>query len=381
MIEDRDGLRRLLIGAGVVGLFVLIAYIAVSFLAVLVFTIFLYYAVRPIFRFLERFDLDRRVRAALSILLFELPFVVLMGYTVAVVAAELRGFLTDRALVGRGFDRIATELNVAGLDLASLEGLATGGSGDLSTIAGQLLDAASIAGSVFVQLLLIFTATYYLLVDGPRLVEWFFDTYDDTGIVRNYAAEVDSELSLTLFGNIVNIFITAILAFVTFYVYNMFAPTGALVPFPALLAALAGLGSLIPVVGIKIVYIPLCLALAANAWMLGQLELFGPIAILALISAFVVDFVPDIIVRAQVSAEKTHTGLLLISYIVGPSVFGFYGLFLAPIVLVATTNAVTLLLPYALSGQRLDIQHTLDEYPSKSELSDTADSTSDESSE
>lgn len=381
MIKDRDVLRRSLLGAGVIGLFLLIAYVAVAFLAVLVFTIFLYYAIRPIFRFLDRFDLGRRVRASLSILLFGLPFVVLIGYTVAVVAAEIRRFLSDRGLVGRGIDRLVAELNVGGLDLASLEGLARNGSANVSSVAGQLLDAASLAGSVFVQLLLLLTGTYYLLVDGPKLVEWFFDTYDDTGIVRDYAVAVDSELSMTLFGNIVNIFITAIISLVTFYLYNVFAPAGASVPFPALLAALAGLGSLIPVVGIKIVYVPLCLALAVNAWMIGQLDLLWPIAVLAVISAFVVDFVPDIIVRAQVSAEQTHTGLLLVAYIVGPSVFGFYGLFLAPIVLVATTNAVTILLPYVLSGERHDVQHTLEEYRSDPEPAAVGESTVDEPDE
>lgn len=379
MIEDRERLRRLLIGASVAALFLLIIYVAVAFVAVLVFTVFLYYAVRPIFRLLERFNLGRRIRAGLSILLFGLPFVALIAYTAAVVAAQLRGFLADSDVVGRGLEGLVTELNIGGLDLTSLEGLMSGGAGNLSSVAGQLLDAVSLAGTVFVQLLLLLTGAYYLLVDGPRLAEWFFEIYDDTGIVRSYAQAVDSELSLTLFGNIVNIFITAIISLVIFYLYNLFAPAGATVPFPALLAALAGIGSLIPVIGIKIVYIPLCLALAVNAWTMSQLELLGPIAVLALISAVVIDFIPDIIVRARVSAEQTHTGLLLVAYIVGPSVFGFYGLFLAPIVLVAATNAVTILLPYALSGERLDVQHTLDEYHNTSNLPQEGDTPSEES--
>jgi len=374
MVEDRDVLRRLLIGAGVSGLFLFIGYVAVAFLSTIVFTVFLYYAVRPIFRFLDRLDLGRQGRAGLSILLFGLPFLVLIGYTVAVVAAEVRAFLTERGLVGRGAERLATELNIAGFDLDSLEGLATSGSTNFAAIADQLFEAASLAGTIFVQLLLVLTATYYLLVDGPRLAEWLFETYDDTGIIRSYATAVDSELSVTLFGNVVNIFITAIISLVTFYLYNLFAPAAAAVPFPALLAALAGIASLIPVIGIKIVYVPLCVGLAVNASLMGQPELLGSVVILGVVSAVVIDFVPDVIVRAQVSADQTHTGLLLVAYIVGPSVFGFYGLFLAPIVLVAATNAVTLLLPYVLSGERRDVQRTLDEYeerfehPEESEL-------------
>ncbi|MXR52290.1 AI-2E family transporter [Halovenus sp. WSH3] len=361
MMDDRERLRRLLIGGGIAILFLIIAYVALVFAAVVVFTIFLYYAVRPIFRSLDRFDLGRRVRAALSILLFGLPFVVLIVYTATIVASSVQEFLNSRGLLESGLGQLFRELNTGGIDLTSLQGLG-GSQMGLEAVAGRLLEAASLAGSLFVQLLLIVSGTYYLLVDGPKLAEWFFQTYDDTGIVRRYARAVDDELSLTLFGNIVNIFITAVISLTTFSVYNLFAPTGAAVPFPALLAALAGVASLIPVIGIKIVYIPVCLALAANAWVIGQLELLVPIGILAVVSAVVVDFIPDIVVRAQVSSDQTHTGLLLVAYIVGPTVFGLYGLFLAPILLVCTTNAVTILLPYVLSGQRLDIQHTLDEY-------------------
>lgn len=375
MIDDRELLRRLLIGAGVGVLFVIVGYIAIVFAAVIVFTIFLYYAVRPIFRFLDRFNLGRRIRAALSILVFGFPFVALIVYTAMVLASEIQEILSEQGFLESGAGQIFRELNTGGFPPESLQGFGiTGSQANLEMFADRLLEVASLAGSVFVQLLLILSATYYLLVDGPRLAEWFFQTYDDTDIVRRYARAVDEELSLTLFGNIVNIFITAIISLVTFSLYNMFAPAGAAVPFPALLAALAGVASLIPVIGIKIVYIPVCLALAVNAWLIGQLDLLVPIAVLALISAVVVDFIPDIIVRAQVSSDQTHTGLLLVAYIVGPSAFGFYGLFLAPILLVCTTNAVTILLPYVLSGEPMDIQRTLDEYTNSPDSGADADS-------
>lgn len=363
MLEDRNRLRRLLIGVGVGGLFLIVGYTVLVFAAVFVFTIFLYYAIRPTFRFLARFGLGPRVRATISIATFGLPFIGLIGYTLAVLVVEIQELLTDRGLFAGDASQFLDQLNTGTLPSDSLEAIAIDGSQtDIRAFAAQLFDVVGLAGSAFVQLLLVITGTYYLLVDGPRLAQWFLETYDDTGIVRRYARAVDSELSLALFGNVVNVFITAAISLVTFYVYNLFAPTAATVPFPALLAALAGIGSLIPVVGIKIVYIPLCLALAANAWLTGQLELLLPIGLLAVVSAFVVDFVPDIVVRAQVSSNETHTGLLLIAYIVGPSVFGFYGLFLAPIVLVCTTNAVRILLPYVLSGDRPDVQRTLPEF-------------------
>jgi len=355
---DADFRRRLTIGLAVGVLLLVVAYVLTSFVAVAVFSVFLYYAVRPIFRFLERLGLGRRIRAGLSIILFGLPLVVLIAYAVAIVALELEDFLE-----GDTADRVVEELNIGGFDLTELERLVAGEEAqiDPDIVLDAVLGATSIASSVFVQLLLIVTATYYMLVDGPRFVTWLLDTYDESGILGRYVVETDPELSLALFGNIVNVFVTAIISITTYYGYNLLVPGTIEIPFPALLGAVAGIGSLIPVVGIKLVYVPLTIGLGVNAWLAGEPGLLGPVAVLFIASAFVGDFVPDIIIRAQVSSDDTHSGLLLIAYVVGPSVFGFYGLFLAPILLICTTNAVTVLLPYVLTGREPG-QMTLDAF-------------------
>ncbi|MFC6721644.1 AI-2E family transporter [Halobacteriaceae archaeon SHR40] len=364
---DPELRRRIAIATVAGALFLVVGYALLAFIAVWVFSVFLYYAVRPIFRFLTRFGLGRRTRAAVSITLFGLPFLVLIGYTLTVVAIELRRFLD-----GGTADRLIAELNISGLDLDELERLLTGqvSQVDVDLVFDTLIGATGILGSLFVQLLLILTATYYMLVDGPKLVSWLVETYDDSGTLGRYVRAVDPELSLALFGNIVNVFVAAILSIVTFYGYNALVPPLIEVPFPALAGALSGIGSLIPAIGIKLVYVPVTIALAARAWIAGQPELLVPVAALALVSAVLIDFIPDIVIRAQVSSDETHSGLLIIAYIVGPSVFGFYGLFLAPIVLICLTNAVTVLLPYIVSGtDPPTTQTTLDRFePDRSEL-------------
>lgn len=365
MSTDRDLLRRVAAGLAIAAVALVVAYALSEFIAVAVFAVFLYYAIRPIFRQLSRLGLGRRVRAMLSILLFGLPFLVLIAYSVAIVAVEIRSFVDEQDVIAGGTDRLTDELNIAGLDLDALGDLAGGSSQTSLELAAQsLLDAASLVGGFFVQVLLVVIAAYYMLVDGPRLIQWLLDTYDETGVSRRYVREVDGELSLALFGNIVNVFITAIVAIGTFYVYNALTSAAISIPFPAVLGALAGIGSLVPVVGIKLVYVPLCLGLGANAWLAGQPELLVPVAVLFVVSAIVVDFIPDFVIRAQVSSDNTHSGLLLIAYIVGPSAFGFYGLFLAPIVLICATNAVTVLLPYALGGHTDPAQTRLDRFGS-----------------
>lgn len=347
MEVSRTDRRRLVIGLLAATLFAVVAYAAVVFVAVAVFAVFLYYAVRPIFRSLDRFGLPRRLRALLSLVLFGIPFLLLIGYALALVAFELQAVL-DGELV----DRFLAEIELLGLDPESVESLPDqlqeGAVGD--AITGVGLSVLGALGDLLVQLLLVVVAVYYMLVDGPKLVAWLLDQYDEDGVLRAYVTAVDPELSLTLFGNIVNVFVTAGIGIAVFVGYNLLAPSAITVPAPVLIGALAGVGSLIPVVGIKLVYLPVVGWLSVLAWQAGDLSLFVPIAVLLVVSAVVVDFIPDFFIRAQISGDATHTGLLLLSYIVGPALFGFYGLFLAPILLVLAIHAVTILVPYALSG-------------------------------
>lgn len=344
--------RRIAIGLGVAALLALVAYIAVSFVAVLVFAVFFYYAVRPIYRSLERFGLPRRLRAMLALALFGIPFVILLAYTVAVVAIETQAFVEAYGVQDRVVDRALAQVDVVGLDLDALQQVLTGAAAQasLTTLLVGLASAIGLVSAALVQLLILVVVTYYLLIDGPRFGSWLLETFDESGVLTEYARAIDPELSLTLFGNIVNVFITAIVAVVTFYAYNFIAPAAVHVPFPALAGALAGIGSLIPVVGIKLVYVPVTVALAVSAVLEGNLSLLVPVGVLFAVSGVVVDFIPDFFIRAHISGDQTHTGLLLLSYVVGPIVFGFYGLFLVPILLILVTNAVHILLPYALSG-------------------------------
>lgn len=344
--------RRIAIGLVVVVLLYFVARVVLAFTGVVVFAVFLYYAVRPIYRVLDRFELPRQIRAMLALVLFGVPFIVLLTYTIAIIAIQTQEFLVAYDVQDQVLQQALSEFDVTGINLDELQRTITGSTtqASLSVVLVSLAGAVSFVSSALIQLLILVVITYYMLVDGPRLVSWLLDTFDEPGVMDTYVRAVDPELSLTLFGNIVNVFATAIVGVSTFYTYNFFVPPPVQVPFPALVGALVGVGSLIPVVGIKLVYVPVVVALAVNAWMTGDFSLFIPVVLFTLICAVIVDFIPDFFIRAHISGEQTHTGMLLVSYIIGPIVFGFYGLFLAPILLILIINAIHILLPYVLSG-------------------------------
>lgn len=352
--------RRAALGLVVLGLFVIAAYVIEAFIAVVVFAVFLYYSVRPIHRFLRRFGIPQRLRAFLAIVLFGVPFLILLVYTIAIIVIEAQALIETYGLYEQLPTQGIEELDVAALDTDTLQETVAGAGAQGSIIAAlaSFSGALSLVGSAFVQLLILVVLTYYMLVDGPRLRAWLLSNFDDTGIIRHYFDEVDPELSMTLFGNIVNVFVTAIVGVIVFFTYNIFAPETVQIPFPSLLGALAGIGSLIPVIGIKLVYIPIGIGLAAVAVAAGQTALLLYVGIFFVVAGIFVDFIPDFFIRALISGDNTHTGMLLVSYIVGPTVFGFYGLFLLPILLILFINATHILLPYILWGEQTPAHQT-----------------------
>ncbi|MDY6776098.1 MAG: AI-2E family transporter [Halobacteria archaeon] len=364
-----DLLRRVGFGVLLILLLGTVTYVITRFTATAVFTVFLYYASRPIHKSLKSlsdhrflgdvsFPYQSRARAAATILIFLIPFVALLGYTVSLLVPEIRdalgeGYVPDIGVLPTPTDSPPLTLeSIRGLTVSELRQLANDDSVRrwLTTASESISNTVTAAGGVLLRGFLVFSGTYYLLADGSRLRNWLLDMYDSTGIVETYADAVDRELSLILFGNILNAFVTAIIGIGIFYAYNYVAPEAVEVPYPALVGALTGAGSLIPVVGMKIVYLPVAAYMGTMGYLSAGVEVLVFVAVFVTVTLVVVDLVPDFLVRPYVSGKHTHMGLLMFAYILGPAVFGFYGIFLGPILLVVTSQFVRVVGPYVVHG-------------------------------
>jgi predicted PurR-regulated permease PerM len=102
----------------------------------------------------------------------------------------------------------------------------------------------------------------------------------------------------------------------------------------------------------KIVYVPLVLYLGGRAALEGRG--FGFVVTVTVVSIVIVDLIPDLILRPYVSGRGLHTGTVMFAYILGPVLFGWYGLFLGPLILVLVFHFARLVLPELLAGKRLE---------------------------
>lgn len=350
VFERVDRFRAGWVAVGVL-LAAVLGFILLGFLGTVVFGLFLYYATRPVYRRV-RTHVDRQgLAAAVSLVTLAAPVVALVGYTVAVGLQEASSLL-ENANLGPYRSIVQPYLDVsAAVDQPGRLVEMVGDPGAVTEVLSSTVTVLSSVGSGLLYLFVAFAIAFYLLRDDHRLTGYLALLDDDSGVVTAYWRAVDDNLSEIFFGNILNALVTGAIGAIIFSLLNLAAPAAFDIPYPALLGLLAGAGSLIPVVGMKIVYVPLVLYLGGQAALTGGGWEF--VALVAGVSVVVVDLVPDIVLRPYISGGDLHTGTVTFAYVLGPVVFGWYGLFLGPLLLVLATQFVRLVLPELLAGQPL----------------------------
>ncbi|QIB76132.1 AI-2E family transporter [Halogeometricum borinquense] len=345
-----------------VAIFVVLAFVADAFLGTFMLGLFLYYATRPVYSRIRGRIGQPSIGAAVALLVLSLPVVLLVNYTVLIAVQELSAFVGQnqqgilaalKPYLGSfeslqaPSELLATLLENPGelvdmTDTATVEAV-------LSSIAGTasfILDAAF-------QLFIAFAFAFYLLRDDRRLAGWTRENLSGHGGVMDaYMTAVDRDLRTIYFGNILNAFAIAVIAAVSYNAINLFAPPSLWIPSPTLLGALTGAASLIPVVGMKIVYIPVTVLLAVEAALTAP-DAFWVALAYGAVSLVVVDTIPDFLLRPYVSGRNLHTGTVMFAYIIGPALFGWYGLFLGPLLLVIAVHFVRIVLPELVTGEPL----------------------------
>jgi len=279
-----------------------------------------------------------------------LPVLVLFTYTTGVVLFEI-----DSVLQTYDFSYIedlsspvlSAENTPSELLTTSPEQLYdTNGVNFLTSIMAVSISYFSLIASIIIDILLIFVLTFYLLRDGSKLRNWItVYVFSQAPGLDEFIDEIDTDLQSIFFGNILNAMITAFIGVVLFTGLTLIAPDSLRTPYPALLGMLCGIGSLIPVVGTKIVYGPYGVYIAFQSLTSdANGTLWFPVALILTAYVFI-DTIPDIGLRPYVSGRRIHIGPLMVTYIVSPVVFGWYGLFLGPIIFVAAKHFVEIILP------------------------------------
>ncbi len=353
MNEKRSAV--LLFGAAVA---LVVGFLAYNFIAALSVAVFLYYSTRWYYKLLAKLRLPAGLRGVIVLVSLAVPLILLISYTLAILAIEARQLINQYPVIDVASDNLEWFGGIEEFPELTLQGIYQAyQAGELDVFVTFATENAtfltSLISGFFLNLFVVIVVTYYLLIDGTRVRQWLL-RFDDEAILREYLEAADQELETVLRGNLLNVIVTSIIAIAVFQGYNLVAPAPAQVPYPTLAGALTGVASLIPAIGMKIVYIPLAGATAAPILTGGDQSLLVYVLGFLVLALVVVDTIPDLILRPLFSGEATHIGLLMLAYTLGPVVLGFYGLFFAPIVLVVGLTFAQTALPRLLGAEPED---------------------------
>ncbi|GGI98608.1 AI-2E family transporter [Halobellus salinus] len=351
---DRSRLAWWILGFVLAGALVFVLY---SFVGTFVFGLFLYYATRPIYRRIRARIRPPSLAAAVALFLLALPALVLVAYTGAVGVSELVRLTNEGLFDLSRYPFTADQL--AGLtdfeELLLLDPTAVTFEQVRRAVSslGSAGGAVAFVGIGLVHLFAMIALAFYLLRDGRGLSQWFRGRIaDDRGVMEAFFAGVDRDFNNIFFGNILNAVLTGTIGVVAYSLLNLVAPPRIAVPAAGLVGLFAGVASLIPVVGMKLVYVPVTAYLGIVSYLADPNTLWFTATFFAM-SFVVVDTIPDLVLRPYVSGRNLHVGAVMIAYTLGPLLFGWYGIFLGPIILVLVVNFARHVLPVLIAREPL----------------------------
>lgn len=342
MIDYLSRPQRIAMGLMFVLSATIIGFVIHRFLASVTVAVFLYYCSRPIYRRISDRVSERYVSLSLTLVITLVPLLFLFVYTLQLTLSELTQFVIQFDLQNREFiPQQLYELNILFTDAQSLQRFFQ--NPQEFEFYSEILDwsfvVAQFVGDLLIQFFVLLITLSYLLLNDKKISNWGEENisvlFNDWSAI---SSSVDSDLRSVFLGNILNGIVTAILGIFFFVIFSIVSPSSISLNYPVLLGVLAGIASLIPVIGVKIVYAPTALILVTQLLVNGTEELWPYIAVFIVVSAVIVDFIPDMVIRPYITSKNVPTLLLLGSYIAGPIILGWYGFFLAPIILVVIYN-------------------------------------------
>ena len=330
-------------------------FFAWQFVGTLIVGLFVYYVCRPLFVRIHARVHNRTVAVVVTLVTIALPTLLLIGWTVAILVQAIIEFFGSES--GAQLEGIVARYVNVSANIGKPEVFVRSVLADPSQLPQQLGPLASglaqgllaslgVLGSVGLQAFIVLVITFYLLRDDVRIAAWARRTFAfDGSVVETYLGRVDRDLENIFFGNILNALATGFIAVVSYLLLNAIAPEVVTIPQPALVGVMVGVASLVPAVGIKLVTWPLGFYLLARAALLDPRTLWFP-ALFFAVSFVVVDYIPDQLLRPYVSGRSLHVGAVMLAYLFGPILFGWYGIFLGPFLLAVLYEFGLVVLPW-----------------------------------
>ncbi|WP_410767353.1 AI-2E family transporter [Haloferax sp. DFSO60] len=319
------------------------AWVGYNYLGWIVFGLFTYYVGRPITRWIQQYISSRTIAAALTLTFIIVPIILFITLFLGVALNQALQILSSDAATAF-INRLQLPFQQLPSDPVDAITVILQDP-TYSSIFGQVSGFAGALAATLFNMFLMLIFAFFLLIQEHSLSQWFKkNIFGTDSLAVDYLRSVDRGLTSVFFGYTLTIFVIMILSAIIYLVFNFISPGGIRIPYAILLAVVTGVFTLIPLVGRSVVYAFIVAIMAAQVFQTSPQLLWIPIVFFALM-VLVFDNVVRTYIRPYLSGKSYNMALVMFAYLLGPALFGWYGIFMGPLLMVVIVEFITQIMP------------------------------------
>jgi predicted PurR-regulated permease PerM len=324
-------------------------YMIMGYLDTVFFSVFLYYSLRPLQKRLKKHIKSHQLSVFATLFLVLIPFMLFFFYVLNIASTQLVTVTQivethlEPDLINIASENIDTIMSMSSSDIIEMLRTNVG----VQNFGIMLLGVLGGIFDILIRVLLVGIFTYSLLYHGPSFSRWFMKNsiHNDRMVVEEFLEAVDKNLERVFYGNILTAIIVATVGIVFYTSLNHFFLSEVKIPYPGMTSILCGIASLIPGIGVSVIWIPAAIIFGIHLYFMGALSTEIPLLLAFIIGSLVfVDFIPSWLLRAKISGRGIDENLMLVAYILGSMAFGLMGIIIGPIILVLVYHYCAIIL-------------------------------------
>lgn len=294
----------------------------------LIISVFVYYALRPVVRWLERFKINKSITVLLTIFAFLAALISFIAFGGAAVVEQFRGsFSYDISSVNKYIDIIDNRLGGVLSQFKITQNIIDKASRFILDIGGGIVGLFSQIGDIGTQMVLVFFIAFYMLKEDRKFGEWitkiipvkYRKELGDTFV------QIDSALSTYISGQLTVALVIGILMYIGYLIIGM--------PNALFMAFFSMITSIIPFIGAFLGILPaILIALTMGFTMIIKIA----------VVAVIVQQIEGNLITPNIMGNKLslHPLAVILIVILSVNLFGIFGAFVGIPLFVVVSIAV-----------------------------------------
>lgn len=314
-MTKKEDIRKNIAMVAIIVLMIFLLYYSIPFLDAFFGALILFVLARPVFKFLVAKKIPKKLSALIIIILSLIIIILPISIALSSAVSEAVGMLKYKDQAVGWISDIDSKISFLGLEQTASDLISSAG----NYIKNMLLDTIQGISLLFINLVIMYFLLYYLLISHNKVEEKIIDIIPFN---KKNSYRLFDEFKNVTYSTVISTGLLAILqATLMSFGFLYFGIPGAF-----LWGVIGLIFSMLPVVGISLIWIPagLIYLVQQNYYVAIGIIIWG--SVVSLLDNFIRPYL-------QESTGSIHPLITLIGVFMGISVFGLLGIVIGPLIL------------------------------------------------